>query len=254
MRWCGCGSRGEDNATGRYWIPNLCLHWKILHRNGVEDPSTGGFVASQGDGGIPIPYKGYIEAILPIPDFTQYNEDVIFLVIPDHKYWERVPVQIGTQVIDHLVVTMTKKELQQAEDTWKQVHLNPVISNRNTVKDLNVSKHILRGVKGEINTMRDVVIQLFATTIVKGIANLMMHSKCMNVVVEPVTGYFDHIAMTRYYGVLKWGRGRIDVCFRNHSTNKIPLPKQTAVVEFTAENVILALLAPKPTGDESGKG
>ena len=27
---------------------------------------------------------------------------------------ERVPVQIGAQIIDHLVVNMTKKELQQS--------------------------------------------------------------------------------------------------------------------------------------------
>ena len=55
---------------------------------------------------------------------------MLFLVIPDHKYGERVPVQIGTQVIDHLVVTMTKKEFQQAGDTLKQVHLTTVISKR----------------------------------------------------------------------------------------------------------------------------
>ena len=52
------------------------------------------------------------------------------LVISDHKYQERVPVQIGTQVIDCLVVTMTKKELQQAGKIWKQVHLSTVISKR----------------------------------------------------------------------------------------------------------------------------
>ena len=29
-------------------------------------------------------------------------------------------MQIGTQVTDHLVETMTEKELQQAEETWKR--------------------------------------------------------------------------------------------------------------------------------------
>ena len=69
-----------------------------------------------------ISYKGYIEASLTIPDLAQYTKDVSFLVISDHKYRERVPVQIGTQVIDHLVVSMTEKELQQAGETWKQVN------------------------------------------------------------------------------------------------------------------------------------
>ena len=116
-----------------------------------------GVVASQGSGGILIPYKGYIEANLTMPNLPWYNEDMLFLVIPDHKYGERVPVQIGTQVIDHLVVTMTEKELQQAGDTWKQVHFSTVNSKRNTMKGLNILKDYLEGVKGKIHTIREVL-------------------------------------------------------------------------------------------------
>ena len=60
-------------------------------------------------------------------------------------------------------------------------------------------------------------------------------------------GYSDHVAMARSYGVLKPGRGKIDA-------KQIILPKQTAVGEIAAANIIAALLAPKPTGHESGKG
>ena len=62
-------------------------------------------------GSIVILYKGYTEGNLTLPDLPWYNEDMLFLAIPDHKYGKRVPVQIGTQVRDHLVVTMTEKEL-----------------------------------------------------------------------------------------------------------------------------------------------
>ena len=77
---------------------------------------------------------------------------MLFLVIPDHKYGERVPLQIGTQVIDHSVPTMTEKEMQQAGDIWKQVYIRTVISKRNTVKGLSVPKYDLQGVKGKICT------------------------------------------------------------------------------------------------------
>ena len=60
--------------------------------------------------------------------------------------------------------------------------------------------------------------------------------------------------MARSYGVVKPGRGRIDVCLRNHSTKQIILPKQTAVGEIAVANIIPALMAPKPTGNEAGKG
>ena len=93
-----------------------------------------------GMGGILIQYKGYIEVYLIIPDLSKYNKDVLFLVISDNKYGERVPVQIGTQ----------------AEETWKQVHFSTVICKRNTVKGLSVPEYDLKVVKGKICAVREV--------------------------------------------------------------------------------------------------
>ena len=76
----------------------------------------------KGTGGISFPYKAYLEANLIIPGLPQYKEDVLFLVVSDHKYGEWVPVQLGTVVIDQSVVTITTEELQQASETLKQVH------------------------------------------------------------------------------------------------------------------------------------
>ena len=73
-----------------------------------------GLLQLEGMEGVPVPYNGYVEANLTVPGLPQYNEDVLFLVILDHKYGQRVSVQIGTKVIDHLVVTMTREEFQQA--------------------------------------------------------------------------------------------------------------------------------------------
>ena len=66
-------------------------------------------------------------------------------------------------------------------------------------------------------------------------------------------GYSDHIATARSYGVLRPGRGKIDICLTNHSAKQITFQKQTAVGEITTANVILALLVPKPTEDKSDK-
>ena len=82
---------GGNDSTGRYWVPNLCPHWGILYKNWLKDPSTEehdkGCVAPQGDGGVLIPYKGYIEVNFTIPDLPQYNKDVLFLVVSNNKYW-----------------------------------------------------------------------------------------------------------------------------------------------------------------------
>ena len=148
---------------------------------------------------------------------------------------------------------MTRKELKQAGKTWKQVHLSTVIFKRNTVEALDIPEYDLKGWR-KIHAIREVVILLFGTTVVKGITNLKTQSKYFNVVVESVLGYLECIATARSYGVLKSGRGKIDICLRNDSAKQITLQKWTTVGEIAAANIIPALLALKPTGHVTGKG
>ena len=198
-------------------------------------------------------YKKYVEANLIITDLLWYNEDVLYLVVSNHKYGDKVLVQIGTLATDQLVATIAKKELQEARETWKQVHLSTIVSKRNTVKGLDVPRHDLKWVNGKIHTIKEVVIPPLGTTVVKGIVNLTTHSKCFNVVADQVTGYSEHTATARSYGVLKPGRGKIVVCLRNHTAKQITFPKQNAVREITAAKIIPDLLAPKPTGNGVGE-
>ena len=111
-------TEGVCNERGLRIIPLRNLMEGSLHLEGMRD--------------ITIPYKGYVEANLIIPDLPHYNEDVLFLVVANHKYWDRVAVQIGTQVIDQLVAMMTKKELLKVGETWRQVHLSTTVSKATT--------------------------------------------------------------------------------------------------------------------------
>ena len=53
------------------------------------------------------------------------------------------------------------------------------------------------------------MIPSMATTVVKGMVDLTTHSKYLIVVVEPATGYSEHIAMARSYGELNQGKVRL---------------------------------------------
>ena len=124
---------------------------------------------------------------------------MLFLVIPDHKYGERVPTN---RYPGHRPFTCDYDQ-ERIATGWgylEQVHLGTVISKRNIVKGLNILEYNLEGVKGKICTIREVIIPPFMTTVVKGIVNLMAYSKYVNVVVKPVTGYLDHTATARLYG------------------------------------------------------
>ena len=64
-------------------------------------------------GGINVPYLGYVEATLGIPEVEAFDEDCLFLVISDHTYGRRVPITIGTLHIDLIIEKATKKELDK---------------------------------------------------------------------------------------------------------------------------------------------
>ena len=54
--------------------------------------------------------------------------------------------------------------------------------------------------------------------------------------------------MARLYGVLRPGKGKIDVYLRDHSAKQLILPKWIEVGEIMPVNIIPALMVPKPTG------
>ena len=80
----GYGKKGGDDSIGGYWVSNFCPHHRVLHRMWVEDPFTKGLLHLEGTGCVPIPYKGYVEASLTVLGLPWYNDDVLFLVIPDN--------------------------------------------------------------------------------------------------------------------------------------------------------------------------
>ena len=48
----------------------------------------------EGAGGIEVPYIGCIEACVKIPEVLAFEEDCLFLVVPDHRYRYLVPVTV----------------------------------------------------------------------------------------------------------------------------------------------------------------
>ena len=68
-------------------------------------------IPMEGFGGIEVPYLGYVEATLQIPEVEAFTEDCLFLVVPNHNYGKRVPIMIGTLHIDMIIEKATRQEL-----------------------------------------------------------------------------------------------------------------------------------------------
>ena len=68
-----------------------------------------------------MPYLGYVEARLMIPEIKNFDEDCLFLVMSDHAYGDRVLVTIGTLHIDMILDRATKEELEVLSRAWDRV-------------------------------------------------------------------------------------------------------------------------------------
>ena len=64
-------------------------------------------------GGGDIPYRGYVELNLRIPEIKTFNEDMPMLVIEDSAYAQNVPIQLGMLHTDRALELISDKETMQ---------------------------------------------------------------------------------------------------------------------------------------------
>ena len=66
----------------------------------------------EGTGGVEVPYEGYVELNLDIPEIKGFQEDILMLVVKDSEYGKKVPVAIATLHLDMILDLATKEELE----------------------------------------------------------------------------------------------------------------------------------------------
>ena len=66
----------------------------------------------EGTGGGKVPYQGYVETLLEIPEIPEFREYVLMLVIENSEYGDRVPIQLGTLHIDLILEKATPEQLK----------------------------------------------------------------------------------------------------------------------------------------------
>ena len=74
----------------------------------------------EGSAGSEVPYLGYTELMLDMPEIVKFDHDVLMMVYPDSKYSHRVPVVIGTLHIDEALDLATYDELASLSRGWKR--------------------------------------------------------------------------------------------------------------------------------------
>ena len=81
-------------------------------------------------------------------------------------YYQRVPIQVGSHIIDQVTNCISEDELQSLSQSWKLAYVSMIISKSAPVSDLEFD---LDQVKGKVVTSKKVKIPTLQTVIVKGL-------------------------------------------------------------------------------------
>ena len=74
---------------------------------------------------------GFVILRVQVKEITGYNEDVIFLIVPDGSdFSKRVLLVIGTCMLSHVVTVIKENELDMLPPPWVVVHASRLLSVR----------------------------------------------------------------------------------------------------------------------------
>ena len=74
----------------------------------------------EGSGGLEVPYLGYVEVHLRIPEVKAFDPDVLLLIVPDSVHTQCTPITLGTLHIDMAIRLPTEKELKNLNKQWQR--------------------------------------------------------------------------------------------------------------------------------------
>ena len=152
-------------------------------------------IPMEGAGGVEVHYIGYIEACLKIPEVSAFEEDCLFLVVPDHQYRYHVPVTVGILHIDMIIEKATPDELDRISIAWGRGQLFCKIQARQV--QIGNQKE-LEKVEGDIKLTKTIKLKLNETHKLEGRGMHPLNAKQMNVIIEPTDNEGGEYAIPSY--------------------------------------------------------
>ena len=135
-------------------------------------------------GGGDVPYEGYVELNLDIPEVAKFKEDVLMLVVKDSPYGEKVPVAIGTLHIDMVLDVAMKGELGNIGRKSQWGSLGWKIAMKQNVLPMEEVPFDLDTVNGGVKITKWVVIKPFHTVRMSAQSKIRHHHKNVHILTE----------------------------------------------------------------------
>ena len=67
-----------------------------------------------------MPYLGYVEVRLKIPEVEAFDQDILLLIVPESAHTQYTPITIATLHIDMAIRLATAKELETLNKQWQR--------------------------------------------------------------------------------------------------------------------------------------
>ena len=196
----------------------------------------------EGAAGIKVPYLGYVEARLEIPSVDAFNEDCLFLVMPDHEYGHRVPVTICTLHIDMIIEQATRDELDQLGTAWGRGKVNRQIQARRIQLENSTQ---FDKIAGKVRLTKKIKLKPNQSLKVRARCSNPLNTKRVNVIIEPTDDEEGSYTIPAYT-YLKSNSRSVHVGLCIMSCRAVSLSKGTVVSELSPTNAIRCkMLAPK---------
>ena len=101
-------------------------------------------------------------------------------------YHRRVPIKVGSQIIDQVTKCITEEELQSLSQSWKLAYMSTIISKSTQASDQEFD---LDQMKGKVVITKNVIAPTFHTVTAKGLTKVTGYQKHDHVLVEPSAKY-----------------------------------------------------------------
>ena len=149
-------------------------------------------------------------------------------------YHQRVPIQVGSYIIDQVTNCISEDELQSLSQSWKLAYISIIIPKSALVSDLEFDQD---QVKGKVVMSKKVKIPALQTMIVKGLSKVTGHQKCVHVLVEQSPKCMS-VFVPGNTSELRPGGPGVAVALRNLLGKNITLESHTEVGTVTAANIV----------------
>ena len=170
-----------------------------------------------------------------ISGINSFDRDV--LMLSSHTtthYHQRVPIQVGSCIIDQVTNCISEDELQSLSQSWKVAYVSMIISKSPLVSGPEFD---LDQVKGKVVTGEEVKIPALQTVLMKGLTMVTRHQEHVHVLVEP-SPKCTSVFILGNTSELRPGRSGVTMVLRNLSGRDITLKPHTEIGTVTATNIV----------------